>query len=120
VLVQNRVAIAEPTLPEEVTRQGVTTKKQSTNIILVIALTSPDGTYDSLFLSNYATLRLRDELSRVRGVGEVTVFGTGAYSMRVCLRPRIRRFSTRSPCWAGSAMCLSLRTSLSRRPIARV
>ena len=57
VLVQNRVAIAEPLLPEEVRRQGVTVKKQSTNIILVISLTSPDNTFDSLFLANYATLR---------------------------------------------------------------
>ncbi len=87
VLVQNRVAIAEPMLPEEVRRQGITTKKQSTNIILVISLTSPDNRYDSLFLANYATLRLRDELSRVKGVGEVTVFGTGNYSMRVWLDP---------------------------------
>jgi len=87
VLVQNRVAIAEPMLPEEVRRQGVTTKKQSTNIILVISLISPENHYDSLFLANYATLRLRDELSRVPGVGEVTVFGTGNYSMRVWLDP---------------------------------
>ena len=87
VLVQNRVAVAEAMLPEEVKRQGVTVKKQSTNIILVLALTSPDKTYDSLFLANYATLRLRDALSRVNGVGEVTVFGTGNYSMRVWLDP---------------------------------
>jgi len=87
VLVQNRVAVAEASLPEEVKRQGVTVKKQSTNIILVISLTSPSGEYDSLFLSNYANLRLRDELSRVAGVGEVTVFGTGNYSMRVWLDP---------------------------------
>ena len=87
VLVQNRVAIAEPLLPEEVRRQGVTVKKQSTNIILVISLTSPDNKYDSLFLSNYATLQLRDELSRVQGVGDVTVFGTANYSMRVWLDP---------------------------------
>ncbi len=87
VLVQNRVAIAETQLPEEVRRQGVTTKKQSTNIILVVSLNSPDNRYDNLFLSNYATLRLRDELSRVEGVGEVTVFGTGNYSMRLWLNP---------------------------------
>jgi hydrophobic/amphiphilic exporter-1 (mainly G- bacteria), HAE1 family len=85
VLVQNRVAIAEPQLPEEVRRQGVTVKKQSTNIILVISLTSPDNTFDSLFLANYATRALRDELSRLYGVGEVTVFGTANYSMRVWL-----------------------------------
>jgi HAE1 family hydrophobic/amphiphilic exporter-1 len=87
VLVQNRVAIAQPLLPEEVRRQGVTTKKQSTNIILVISLSSPDNQYDGLFLANFATLRLRDELSRVPGVGEVTVFGTANYSMRIWLDP---------------------------------
>jgi HAE1 family hydrophobic/amphiphilic exporter-1 len=87
VLVQNRVAIGEPQLPEEVRRQGVTVKKQSTNLMLVIALTSEDPNLDTLFLANYATLRIRDELSRVRGVGEVTVFGTANYSMRVWLDP---------------------------------
>jgi The (Largely Gram-negative Bacterial) Hydrophobe/Amphiphile Efflux-1 (HAE1) Family len=85
VLVQNRVAIAEPQLPEEVRRQGVTVKKQSTSMILVIALASDDPAMDTLFLSNYATLRLRDELSRVKGVGEVQVFGTANYSMRIWL-----------------------------------
>jgi len=85
VLVQNRVAIAEPQLPEEVRRQGVTVKKQSTSMILIIALYSDDPSMDTLYLSNYATLRLRDELSRVRGVGEVTVFGTANYSMRIWL-----------------------------------
>jgi HAE1 family hydrophobic/amphiphilic exporter-1 len=85
VLLQNRVAIAEPLLPEEVRRQGVTVKKQSTNIILVISLTSPTNEFDGLYLANYATLRLRDELSRINGVGEVTVFGTANYSMRIWL-----------------------------------
>lgn len=87
VLVQNRVAIAEPSLPEEVRRQGVSVKKQSSNIILAISLTSPGKKYDGLFLSNYATLRLRDELSRVDGVGEVMVRGVGAYAMRIWLDP---------------------------------
>lgn len=87
VLVQNRVALAEPLLPEEVKRQGVTIKKQSTNIILLLSLTSPTDAFDNLFLANYATLRLRDALSRVRGVGEVTVFGTANYSMRIWLDP---------------------------------
>jgi HAE1 family hydrophobic/amphiphilic exporter-1 len=87
VLVQNRVAVAEPALPEEVRRQGITVKKQSSNILLVISVTSENKTYDPLFLSNYATLRLRDELSRVAGVGEVTVKGAGDYSMRVWLDP---------------------------------
>lgn len=87
ILVQNRVALAEALLPEEVKRQGVTVKKQATNFILILSLTSPKGEYDSLFLANYASLRLRDELSRINGVGEVTVFGTGNYSMRVWLDP---------------------------------
>jgi hydrophobe/amphiphile efflux-1 (HAE1) family protein len=87
VLVQNRIAVATPRLPEEVRRQGVTVKKQSSNILLVVSLTSESGTFKPLFLSNYATLRLRDELSRVKGVGEVTVKGAGAYSMRVWMDP---------------------------------
>ncbi|MCZ6806555.1 MAG: efflux RND transporter permease subunit, partial [Deltaproteobacteria bacterium] len=65
VLVQNRVAIALPRLPEEVKRQGVTTKKQSTSIVLIIALTSEDEGFDALYLSNYATLRVVDELKRI-------------------------------------------------------
>jgi HAE1 family hydrophobic/amphiphilic exporter-1 len=87
VLVQNRVAIAQPLLPEEIRRQGVITKKVSTNIILVVTLLSPDNTYDDLFLSNYATLNLRDELSRIKGVGDVTIFGSAPYGMRVWLNP---------------------------------
>ena len=87
VLVQNRVAIAQALLPDEVKRQGITTKKQSSNIIMFITLTSPDGRYDSLYLANYANLRLRDALSRIDGVGDVTVFGASAYSMRVWLDP---------------------------------
>src|SRR5436190_5876875 len=87
VLVQNRVAVSEALLPEEVRRQGVTVKKQSTDIILLISLTSPEGAYDSVFMANYATLRLRDELSRVGGVGDVRVTGGSEYSMRVWLDP---------------------------------
>jgi HAE1 family hydrophobic/amphiphilic exporter-1 len=87
VLVQNRVAIAQPQLPVEVARQGIVTQKQSTQIIQFVTLTSPDGRYDSLYLSNYATLRIRDELSRLDGVGAVNVFGAGSYSMRVWLDP---------------------------------
>ncbi len=86
VLVQNRVAIAQPMLPEEVKRQGVTTKKQSTNIVLFIALTSPDGRYDEVYLSNYVSLRIKDELARITGVGEVKLFGAD-YSMRIWLDP---------------------------------
>ena len=87
VLVQNRVSIANAKLPEEVRRQGVTTKKQSTSIIQFIALTSANSSHDSLFLGNYATRSIKDELSRIRGVGSVTVFGASDYSMRVWLNP---------------------------------
>jgi len=87
VRVQNRVAIAEPMLPDEVRRQGVTTLKRSVDIILMVTLTSPDNRYDELFLSNYATLRVKDELSRLDGVGDVMVFGLGDYSMRIWLDP---------------------------------
>ncbi|MDF1584505.1 MAG: efflux RND transporter permease subunit, partial [Methyloprofundus sp.] len=87
VMVQNRVALAAPNLPEEVNRQGVSTKKKSANIILFIALTSPDNTFDELYLSNYATLNLRDRLARIKGVGDVVIFPPSDYSMRVWLNP---------------------------------
>ncbi|MFZ2447734.1 MAG: multidrug efflux RND transporter permease subunit [Syntrophobacteraceae bacterium] len=87
VLVQNRVATAEPLLPDEVKRQGLSTKKQSTAIILFIALSSPDGQYDDLYLGNYATLNIKDELSRIEGVGDVSVVGSASYSMRMWLDP---------------------------------
>ncbi|MGD9634550.1 MAG: efflux RND transporter permease subunit [Pirellulales bacterium] len=87
VLVQNRVAIAMPKLPQEVQRQGVTAKKQSTNIVMAVSLLSPDGRFDDLFLSNYATLRVKDQLSRVAGVGEAQVIGSGNYGMRIWIDP---------------------------------
>jgi HAE1 family hydrophobic/amphiphilic exporter-1 len=87
VQVQNRVATAQPLLPQEVQRLGVTIQKQSTQIILAATLTSPHKTYDSLFMANYATLRIVDDLSRVPGVGQVRVIGGGAYAMRVWLDP---------------------------------
>ncbi len=87
VLVQNRVTIAEPQLPQEVRRQGITTRKQSTQIVQFIELTAEGGTYDDLFLSNYATINIRDELSRIDGVGAVTVMGADEYSMRIWLDP---------------------------------
>src|ERR1700749_1489176 len=87
VLVQNRVSSALSQLPQAVQNQGVTVQKKSTSILLFVTLTSPDSRYDSLFLSNYATLNLKDELSRLPGVGNVTVFGAGQYSMRVWLDP---------------------------------
>jgi HAE1 family hydrophobic/amphiphilic exporter-1 len=87
VLVQNRVSSALAQLPQSVQNQGVTVQKRSTAILLFVTLTSPNSTYDSLFLSNYATINIRDELSRLPGVGNVTVFGAGQYSMRVWLDP---------------------------------
>ncbi|MBR0873640.1 efflux RND transporter permease subunit [Bradyrhizobium tropiciagri] len=87
VLVQNRVSSALSQLPTAVQNQGVTVQKKSTSILLFVTLTSPNRTYDSLFLSNYATINIRDELSRLPGVGNVTVFGAGQYSMRVWLDP---------------------------------
>jgi HAE1 family hydrophobic/amphiphilic exporter-1 len=87
VLVQNRVSSALSQLPTSVQNQGVTVQKRSTSILLFVTLTSPNATYDSLFLSNYATINIRDELSRLPGVGNVTVFGAGQYSMRVWLDP---------------------------------
>jgi multidrug efflux pump len=87
VLVQNRVALAEPRLPEEVRRQGLTIKKRSPSFLLVVNMISPDGTRDQLFLSNYATLNIKDELARVNGAGDVVVFGARDYSMRVWIDP---------------------------------
>ncbi len=83
----NRLAVAMPRLPEEVQRQGVTAKKQSTNIVLAVSLFSDDNRYSDLYLANYATLRIKDQLSRVPGVGDVTVIGAGNYGMRVWLDP---------------------------------
>ncbi len=87
VLVQNRVNLALPTLPGEVKQTGVSVKKKSPSILLVVNLTSPKGTYDQLYLSNYATIRLRDELAQVKGVGDVTYLGQLDYSMRAWLDP---------------------------------
>ncbi|MFL5336429.1 MAG: efflux RND transporter permease subunit, partial [Geminicoccaceae bacterium] len=87
VLVQNRVASALAALPPSVQAQGVTTQKKSTAILQIIALSAPEGRYDSLYLSNYATINLITELARLPGVGNVTVFGAGQYGMRVWLDP---------------------------------
>ncbi|WP_101675301.1 efflux RND transporter permease subunit [Alloalcanivorax mobilis] len=87
VQVQNRVSQAEARLPEEVRRQGVTTRKQSPTLTLVVHLVSPDGRYDSLYLRNYGVLRVKDELARLSGVGDVQIFGSGDYAMRVWLDP---------------------------------
>ena len=87
VLVQNRVAIAEPKLPEEVRRQGVTVLKRSPSILLAVNLVSPDRRYDQLYLSNYATIQVQDTLKRIEGVGDVTFLGARDYSMRVWIDP---------------------------------
>ncbi len=87
VLVQNRVAIAEPRLPEEVRRVGVTTQKNTPDLMLVINLFSPDGTYDQTYIGNYAVLNIRDRISRIDGVGAVRLFGASEYAMRIWLDP---------------------------------
>jgi HAE1 family hydrophobic/amphiphilic exporter-1 len=87
VLVQNRVSSALASLPQSVQAQGVVVQQKSTAILQIVTLTAPGGRYDSLFLSNYATINLVDELSRIPGVGNVNVFGVGEYSMRVWLDP---------------------------------
>ncbi|MCA9238382.1 MAG: efflux RND transporter permease subunit, partial [Planctomycetales bacterium] len=97
VLVQNRVAIAQPKLPEDVRRQGIVTKKQSTSVIQYLTLTSTKPEHDALFLSNFATLRLKDALARIPGVGAITIFGSDEYSMRIWLDPALlkaRRLTT--------------------------
>ncbi len=85
--VQNRVARAQPKLPSDVTKNGITVTKQSPDMLLVFAVSSPDGTYDDLFLNNYAFLNLQSELARVQGVGAVNIFTQKDYSMRVWLEP---------------------------------
>src|SRR6185436_17796582 len=93
VLVQNRVAIAEPVLPDVVRAIGVTTKKRSPDILLAINLYADDNPetgrpyYDALYLSNYATMRLKDAIARLEGVGDVLILGQQDYSMRVWLDP---------------------------------
>lgn len=87
VLVQNRVAVAEPRLPEEVRRLGVTTIKNSPDMLMVINLYSPDNTYDQTFIGNYASLQVKDFLARLDGVGSIQIFGASEYAMRIWLNP---------------------------------
>ncbi|HTH15449.1 MAG TPA: efflux RND transporter permease subunit, partial [Magnetospirillum sp.] len=87
-LVQNRVTQAEPRLPEEVRRLGVTTVKSSPDLTMVVHLVSPNGRYDMAYLRNYAVLNVKDRLARIEGVGQVQLFGSGDYSMRVWLDPQ--------------------------------
>ncbi|MEK7953410.1 efflux RND transporter permease subunit [Luteolibacter soli] len=87
VQVQNRVSQALPKLPEEVRRLGVTTIKSSPDLTMVVHLLSPDGRYDDVYVRNYATLQVRDVLTRLPGVGQVQLFGSGDYAMRIWLDP---------------------------------
>ncbi len=87
VLVQNRVSIALPRLPEEVQRIGVTVRKSSPDLMLVVHLLSPDGTLDQQYISNYASINIKDVITRIDGVGDTIVFGARDYSMRVWLDP---------------------------------
>jgi hydrophobic/amphiphilic exporter-1 (mainly G- bacteria), HAE1 family len=87
VLVQNRVSVAEPRLPEDVRRLGVTVKKASPDLMMVVHMVSPDGSRDQQYISNYATLYVKDVLARLDGVGDVQIFGARDYSMRVWLDP---------------------------------
>src|SRR3954471_18035327 len=87
VLVQNRVAIAQAKLPDEVKRIGVTTKKKSPSILLCVNIVSPDNRYDQLYLSNFAAISIKDDLARIKGVGDVAFLGPRDYSMRVWLDP---------------------------------
>jgi multidrug efflux pump len=87
VLVQNRINLAVPLLPDVIKQTGVTTRKRNPDILQVIAIYSPHGRYDQLYLSNFANIRIADELRRVRGVGDVIIFGQQDYSMRLWLDP---------------------------------
>lgn len=94
VLVQNRVALAEPRLPEEVRRTGVTTQKSTPDLLLVINMFSPDGTYDQTYMGNYAVLKIRDRIRRLQGVGSVGLYGASEYAMRIWLDPeRIQSYN---------------------------
>ncbi|MEM1085308.1 MAG: multidrug efflux RND transporter permease subunit [Verrucomicrobiota bacterium] len=97
VLVQNRVAIAEPRLPEAVRRIGVTVQKSSPDLLMVVQMYSPDDTFDMLYVSNYALLQVREQLRRLDGVGDVRLFGGREYSMRIWLDPERLAFFELNP-----------------------
>lgn len=97
VQVQNRVSVAQSSLPEPVVVQGVTVQKQSSNIVMFLTMTAQDSIYDGLYLTNYAKLNLVDQLTRVPGVGAVNVMGAGNYSMRIWLDPEAMRIRGISP-----------------------
>jgi HAE1 family hydrophobic/amphiphilic exporter-1 len=97
ILVQNRVATALASLPQPVQIQGVTTQKRSTSILEFVTLVSPDSRFDSLFLSNYAVISVQNELARLNGVGNVTIFGAGQYAMRVWMNPDLLQARSLTP-----------------------
>lgn len=97
VMVQNRVSIAQSSLPEAVIVQGITTKKQSSNIVMMLTLSSKEAVYNGLYLSNYASLNITDQLTRLPGVGSVQVMGAGNYSMRIWLDPEAMRIRNLTP-----------------------
>ena len=104
VQVQNRVSVAQSSLPEPVVVQGVTVQKQSSNIVMFLTMTAQDSIYDGLYLTNYAKLNLVDQLTRVPGVGAVNVMGAGDYSMRIWLDPEAMRIRGISPAEAYQAI----------------
>ncbi len=104
VLVQNRVSLALPRLPEVIKQTGVTTRKKSPDILMGIALQATDGRYDQLYLSNYAVMQVKDELARVEGVGDVFVFGQRDYSMRIWLDPNILAMRNLTPADVANAI----------------
>jgi HAE1 family hydrophobic/amphiphilic exporter-1 len=115
VNVQNRVSLAEPSLPEEVRRQGLTVQKQSSGLLQVIELTSPNGTYDQLYLSNYATINLVDEVKRINGVGDASLFGALDYSMRIWLDPaRLSNFQLTPTDVAGAIQSQNVQAAVGR------
>lgn len=85
--IQNRISLANSKLPQEVINNGISVKKQSSNMLIVMAVSSPKGTYDEIFLSNYVAMNIADRLARVKGVGGVDIFGEKEYSMRIWLNP---------------------------------
>ena len=88
VAVQNRVNLAVPQLPSAVQKQGLTIKKKSPNILMSINFISPDGRYDDIFMSNYATIHAKDEIFRIEGIGDITYLGQRDYSIRAWLDPQ--------------------------------
>lgn len=97
VMVQNRVSIAQGSLPEAVIVQGITTRKQSSNIVMMLTLSSDNPVYNGLYLGNYASLNMTNELTRLPGVGSVSVMGAGSYSMRIWLDPSAMRIRNLTP-----------------------